>query len=229
MRTHRVTHDPAYHGLPLYQSADGHHTEILDRIITMLNHMCSRHNKVLFMRMDVRFPANPKDPSTALYPLDNEIFETFLTYYLWQLRQAYGDVLALWAREQNTTERQQHYHLVILMDGSKTQSIYGHMKLAEELWAFYLDLPSAAGLIDHCNREPLDCRPNGFQIRRGADDYQDAYAEAVRWSSYLAKAESKGLAPDGVREFGSSRIHPNTSGASCHDVDVPERFVVYPW
>jgi hypothetical protein len=200
MRIHNIVYGSRYNGFPLHPCLKGHHSEILDKIVTLLDHMCANHNKVFFMRMDVRFPAE------SAYSPFNTVFERFVNYFVWRLLQDYGEVCCMWSREQKSDDRHQHYHLIILMDGNKTQSIYGHMALAESLWDRYLDVTSPSGLIDRCDREILGYRPNGFQIRRGANDYQSAYEEAFRWASYLAKVDGKGLAPINEREFASSKI-----------------------
>jgi hypothetical protein len=51
---------------------------------------------------------------------------------------------------------------------------------------------------------------NGIMIRRGDPEYHVVFCECFRWASYLAKVDTKGMAPRDVNEFSSSRIpHPS--------------------
>ena len=46
-------------------------------------------------------------------------------------------------REQST-EKHQHYHVALMLDGQKTQNIHNHIATAERLWDSTLGLPEPA-------------------------------------------------------------------------------------
>lgn len=205
--TPNTLQDLSYHNHPLHRSSQGHLTPILDRIETMLDYACYCHNKILFMRMDVRFPQDEQSVSPQqVFPLDNTLFERFIAYFTSQLRHQGLDAHYLWVREQAHGEAQQHYHCVFLLDGNRTQNIYGHMILAKRIWGNILGIPDADALIDHCDRDRPGMLRNGVMLRRDDPNFQAFYNECFRWASYLAKADTKGMVSPNVNEFSSSRI-----------------------
>ena len=116
-------------------------------------------------------------------------------------------------REQST-EKHQHYHVALLLDGQKTQSIYNHIKTAERLWDNALGLEpreGGYGLIDDCTTSRTgETQINGVMLRPDDPDMEKKKEDCFRRASYLAKTNTKGNAPKYQREMFSSRIPKQT-------------------
>ena len=203
MSEQETTNKPNYKGHPILTGEKGEfncYKPILNKLDSTFNDMTERHNKVMFMRMDVRFP---KDSD---YPEDNKLFSKFITTWNRNLRRNGMDSRTVWVRERSR-EKHQHYHCVALMDGNKTQSIVPHVEKAERLWGNTLGISkeNAKGLINTCprSREGEEQR-NGVILRRDDPSYKEKFDDCFRWSSYLAKQNTKGKPGDGVRDFGGA-------------------------
>ena len=198
----QFTYQPMFQNYPIQANPDlnqGCRTDILTRLLQLMTSMNAAHCKVLFIRFDVRFPQNYFPPS------DNSIFQRFFENFIRHLQRDNLDPHYLWVREQSW-EKHQHYHIVLLLDGNKTQSIYGHLKLAESLWSRALGLSDAAGLICYCT-ESRDgtTQTNGLMLKRDDPGFQNTFSTCVEWGSYLAKTNTKGNAPARVREWGGTQ------------------------
>ena len=210
MNKDRVTFASEYDGLPINTDVDqkqGCHEKILDRIKDNFDYMTEHHNKIFFMRYDVRFPADNCD-----HP-DNRTFRDFNANLLKNLNRQGLDPHSVWVREQSR-EKHQHYHGILLMDGNKIQSTHNPIRKAEELWAKALDLPAdhAKGLVDDCTKgRDGSVQKNGVMMRKDDPQYHEKVKQCFHWASYLAKDNTKDKRLDGVRSFGASRI-PNSKG-----------------
>ena len=112
-------------------------------------------------------------------------------------------------REQSR-EKHQHYHVALLLDGQKTQSIHNHIKTAERLWDSALGLEpreNGYGLVDDCTTSRTgDKQVNGVMLRPDDPDMEEKKDDCFRRASYLAKTSTKGNPPKYQREMFSSRI-----------------------
>jgi hypothetical protein len=203
MRPSNVIHAASFNQLPILASeARGCHGEILDKLHRLFEHMLNTHNKVFFMRFDVRYPDGYP------CPLDNTIFCDFIANFIKNRKREGLDPVYLWVREQPSNECP-HFHCVALLNGNRTQSVYGHLEVAEYLWARALGITDGRGLICHCQPDPNSGRrQNGIMLKRESPDFQSVLDEAFRWSSYLSKTSTKGMGPNNVREFGASELPP---------------------
>jgi len=186
--------------------------DIMSRISERLRLATAKHNKVLFTRMDVRFP---NDFGEAMNNhLISELLRLLKEYYTY-----HGiDFHYVWVREQADAHHP-HYHMVLLLDGTRLQSPYGIFDRARHIWAKLLGLVNAEGLIDHCMHE-FDGMPakNGFLIRRPSsvasaqeqfhqqEEFNNDVQYALYRSAYLAKTYSKGFQPGHAKEFSCSQI-----------------------
>jgi hypothetical protein len=179
--------------------------DIVSRGVNMLSHMRNKFQKVLFIRLDFHYPKNLPgvDSNTIFSNFNEELMEFFRHMGIY--------AKMLWNRESGGKNGRGHHHAVLLLDGHKARSMYGHLEQIEYFWAKALGFSCLQpGLVDFCNHEKSDgFRDNGFMITR---DDGEAFAEAVRWMSYLAKAD-RGDSPKGVRSFGSSRLPKKQNGA----------------
>lgn len=183
--------------------------EIGDCIKQRIDAMILHHCKVLFVRFDLRFPAG-----TAHQGRNTEIsqfMKALTSYYTDQVI----DTRYVWVREQLSSDAP-HYHVVLLLNGSRIQHPMGVWTKAGEIWSRITNGPPA--LLHQCRHESVAQGGNGgIMIRRpsrvlvGHDlhaqqqAFHDAYEAALEWGNYLAKDFSKGSTPFRVREYGASR------------------------
>ena len=202
-RKKKITVKPTYHGRTIMTDKElrqGCYEPILARIEEQFEDMTTRHSKVLFMRYDVRFPAD------TVQGMDNSTFCSFQADFIKQLTRQGLDPHYVVVREQSR-EKHQHYHGILLLDGNKTQNIYGHIRTAETIWRRKNNLPEGTGLIDACTTS-RDVTPqaNGVMLRRDDPEYKTKINNCFHWASYLAKENQKSSVPEGQRQLFSSRI-----------------------
>ncbi len=194
-----------YYGLSIQadeSKGQGCYTDILQRILDMLIYYISKHNKLLFIRFDVRFPAEYYNDRS------NQIFSEFIADLIKFYKRAGLDPVYIWVREQSC-EKHQHYHCILLLDGNKIQSYHHVLRQAEAMWNRKLGVEQL-GLINFCNKSRYgELQSNGIMLRRNDENFSDVFNKCFHWASYLAKTATKDYAPLGIREFGSSRIPKN--------------------
>ena len=176
--------------------------KILNEIDRQFEHAEKTKSKIFFMRYDIRFP---KEYGQA----NNNVFRNFQSKFMKNLSRKGLKPQYVAVREQSK-EKHQHYHVALLLDGHKTQSIHNHIETAERLWDSTLGLPereNGYGLIDDCttNRNG-EKQVNGVMLRQDDPEREQKKDECFRRASYLAKINTKGYAPKGQRELFSSRI-----------------------
>ena len=199
----KITYSPTYNGIPILTDESrkqGCYEEILQRTKSLMDNAIIKHNKVFFMRLDLRFPRNMTHSS------DNSYIVNFINSYITNLTRQQLDPKYIWVREQSR-EKHQHYHLILLLNGNKTKSIYGHVQKAEELWGKQFSLSAGNnGLVNSCTKSRNgEQQQNGTMIKRNSEDFQTAYYKAFERSSYLAKKHTKQSLP-GIRTWGSSKL-----------------------
>ncbi len=173
--------------------------DILEAVHNRLEDMNNRHSKTLFIRFDLRYPQGHYSSDS------NEDTSTFTNSFTTHLKRKGLDPQYVWVREQSR-EKHQHYHFMLLLNGNLTQNPYGHLRKAEEFWgkAIGSDQP---GLVNFCDKsrsgEPQE---NSVMIRRTDPNAQEKLSECMYRGSYLAKTNTKGYAPYRHREWGASRL-----------------------
>jgi len=202
MRTHKITKQELYNNLPiLTQSHQGYSKEILDKLYSMLLTYMTKHCKALFIRFDLHFPQE------IMAPVDNSRLTHFCTNLKTKFKRANLDPCLFWVREQKEIGRNQHYHLILLLNGNKTQSAYRHLEVVNTTWAAAV----SGGITNFCTEDKYGSpQRNGIMIKRNASGEIEGFKHCFQWGSYLAKFESKGLAPSGIREYGCSNISTHT-------------------
>ncbi len=199
----KITYDETYNGYPILTSKEkglGCDEKILNRIDGLIEHTTQKHNKVLCVRMDLRYPQDYQAPT------DNNHISEFISKFSIYFKRNGLDPYYLWVREQKQGRNNQHYHMIVLVDGNKMQ--YPHMltKKAEEHWGSTLKL-DGQGLVDHCTKSRSgETQVNSYRMRRNCDDYGHVKDACFERCSYLAKVNTKGGAPKRVREIGCSRV-----------------------
>ena len=182
-------------------------TRILNEIERQFEYAEETKNKIFFMRYDIRFPEGYDHA-------DNGIFSEFQSKFMKNLSRKGLKPQYVAVREQSR-EKHQHYHVALILDGQKTQSIHNHIRTAERLWDLTLGLPekeNGYGLIDDCttNRSG-EKQTNGVMFRYDDPWRPDKKDDCFRRASYLAKTNTKGSSPKGQRELFSSRIPNKTT------------------
>ena len=176
--------------------------KILHEIERQFDYAEETKKKIFFMRYDIRFPEGYNHA-------DNGVFREFQSKFMKNLSRKGLKPQYVAVREQSK-EKHQHYHVALLLDGQKTQSIHNHIQTAERLWDLTLGLPekdNGYGLIDDCttNRNG-DKQENGVMLRYDDPFRYDKKESCFKRASYLAKCTTKGNTPKGQRELFSSRI-----------------------
>ena len=204
-RTRKETVEENYNDYSIMTDKDrglSCNTEILREIERQFEYAEENKSKIFFMRYDVRLPEN-------MYIEDNKTFRDFQANFMKNLSRQGLKPQYIAVREQSK-EKHQHYHVALLLDGQKTQSIHNHIKTAERLWDSALGLEpreNGYGLINDCTISRTgDKHINGVMLRPDDPDMEAKKDDCFRRASYLAKTNTKGNAPKYQREMFSSRI-----------------------
>ena len=207
-RKRNLTTKPEFNTYPILTDAKkglAVDEDILRRIEAQFNYAEDTKSKVLFFRMDLRYPDG------ASVPADNRHFSRFTSAYMKNLSRQGLRPQDFAVREQSRKDQGRcHYHMGIILDGQKTRNCYGHLATAERLWAHELGLPPKAGgygLVHHCDKDKKtgERMANGVLLDPNSDNYDNKQAMCIRRASYLAKANTKST-PKGVREYFASQL-----------------------
>ena len=95
----------------------------------------------------------------------------------------------IWVREQESA-KQQHYHVVIFLDGDKIRHSSVIIKVIMETWE-NLKSGNTVGYAKRCFYNVSD---------------SNSKADAIYRFSYLAKARGKGYRPPQSKDYGTSRL-----------------------
>jgi hypothetical protein len=196
----KVTHDLTFNGWSIHTTkTSGCYEDILTTIQSLQCYMLKRFSRVLWIRLDVTFPA------ICFYPDENDLFTGMMANLIKNLKRQGLSPCYVWCREQGQSHNP-HYHLFLMLDGSKIRSPYIVFEKTRELWASALNIHNEAGLIDECRRKNDEGLGNAIMLDRNDPNYQQLVDYAFYRASYLAKEKTKGNSPYKVREFGSSQI-----------------------
>ncbi len=173
--------------------------DILDAIIDRIEYMTSRFSRVLFIRFDLRYPRN------FYSSRGNDDIQRFFNSFTRYLSRKGIAFQYVWAREQSR-EKHQHYHVMLLLNGNLTCHSWNHMEKADALWQRALGI-NYPGLLKRCNRSrDGSSHPDFIHLDRHDACYDRDIDRCVEWASYLAKTRTKGYAPLNVREWGGSSL-----------------------
>ena len=172
-------------------------TDIINAIVNRIEYMTSRFCRVLFIRFDLHYPID------FIAPHDNSHLSKFLNSFTRYLSREGIAFQYVWVREQSR-EKHQHYHVMLLLNGNVTCHSWNHMEKADALWQRALGI-NYPGLLQRCNRSrDGSSHPDFIHLDRHDASYQRDIERCVEWASYLAKTRTKGYAPLNVREWGAS-------------------------
>ena len=158
-----------------------------------------RHCKVFVMRMDIHLPQH----LSQFYIMD------FNHRFIEKEKNAGYDPLYIMVRELSS-EKKTHYHMVLFLDGNKTNNTYQHFENARIVLRNYC---GSYGEINECN----DNLRNGIMIDRNSTTYNNLY-EVLRQISYLAKTNQKDNVP------GKTFFYSKVPILSLSDEDITRTF-----
>jgi len=199
----KVTFEATFNGKPILtnrESGYGCREDILEKLDDRMEYVTGKNSKTLCTRMDLRYPRGLDVPS------DNKQVSSFLAKFKRNLKRNGNDPHYVCVREQSR-EKHQHYHLMLLTCQKKHQFPHKLIDKAEELWASTLGVESGKGLVDHCTTSRTgQQQPNSYRLNQNEDDFEQVKAKAFERVSYLAKENTKGNKPKRQREVLCSRV-----------------------
>jgi len=195
-------HPWQYNLLPYNGINPGYRTEILDRIAERLIESLQLHSQVLTVPLVIRFP------TAIIASPDNNCFQYFIEEYRRCLRDHGFDPHYVWVTEKSQSLNQ-HYHLILMLNGNKIRYFSTPPVEALHLWGkalqrYYGYNGSPDGLIHVCCTDNQSVFPEyGCIIHRGDIE---ALQRIQTIYSYYAKVNTKGFTENRVREFGASLL-----------------------
>ena len=131
-----------------------------------------RHCRVFVMRMDIHLPKE----------MFQGVIMDFNHRFIEKEKNAGYDPLYIMVRE-NSSEKNIHYHMVLFLDGNKTNNPYQHFQNARIVLG---NICGSYGCINECN----DGHRNGIMLERNMTPYNDL-CEVLFQISYVAKKDQK--------------------------------------
>ena len=188
------------------QETTGFDQRILNEINRQFEFAEKTKDDILFVRFDIRFPDGVDPTSNERV---NDAYRSFQTKFMKNLSRHGLKPQYVAVREESTNEPP-HYHVALMLDGQKAQTVQNHIQTAERLWESTLGLPARKngyGLIRNCTTDrDGKILPGGVLLRNGDSDAEQNKKDCVRQANQLAKTEDKGIAPKWQRELFSSRL-----------------------
>jgi len=140
-----------------------------------------QHSQVLIVRFDLHVPQYTEDNAQV------SEFMAKLSYWTKRHYKGVNEVRYVWVREHEKA-KQQHYHVVLMLNGNKIRNPYYIHEKGKEIWS------SLRGTSYHISKH--------HHFHR--DDH-DSICEAFYHISYLAKARGKGYKPHHTKNYGANR------------------------
>lgn len=213
MTFNSMTNSSLFNSYNINTGTDGKHfcyNQILKKLEDIMTYMTKRHCRVLFVRFDIRFPQeyNPTGGNNEISHLFKILKENSNNKGI--------DLRFLWVREQSR-EKQQHYHCVVLLNGNRVRDYRRFLAVVTKTWGYVIGC-DPSGLVDWCDRGRNDLKTtNGIRIDRPQGNtiqeeralqmqaFNDTFSACFYWGSYLAKENQKANTPKGVRRYGASQ------------------------
>ena len=160
----------------------GIYKQVLLRFISQLDLAYLIHKRLLVYRFDLHLN-NPTN--------DNKIVSRFLNRAKQRLKRNYGldKIGYLWVREKENAKNQ-HYHLVLLLDGDKIRHPSKLTKALRKMW-------KPNGFM------PTIQNPYYLMDKHNHDEIKKKVIERV---SYLAKIRGKGYRSSQAKDYSTSRL-----------------------
>ena len=192
MKKNNITITASYDGHPVIGDCKlfPYHEEYLNKNKKLLDSMLARHNKVMAVRMDLRYPADYQGQT------GNQNLSDAMRTYTRELSREGLDPQYVVRREQKESEHP-HDHVDLLVNGSLKQRYKPLVKRMAPHWGRVIGVsPEVAEKLVF----PCDKHPNGIMIRRNTPEFQEQYDDVHRQMSYLAKSEADDVTPSNRRK-----------------------------
>ena len=147
-------------------------TRIQNVYYNLLIHSLQKHCRVFVMRIDVHLPQE----------MNQSLIMDFNHRFIEKEKNAGYDPFYIMVRELST-EKNIHYHMVLFLNGNKTNNPYQHFQNSRIVLG---NICGSYGCINECN----DGHRNGIMLERNMMPYNDLF-EALIQFSYLAKVNTK--------------------------------------
>lgn len=181
-----TTFDTHYEGLPIntFGGAFSCELSILRRTKMLLDDYISAHSQILVVGYVLKFSNESGDMS-------NCSIENCMHKLCDEFNRLGYDPGYLWVREQKTSQHQ-HYHLALLINRNKCQSVKHLYRIVSECWGEV----TSSGVVE----------PMSYKIlRRNSPTLVADYADCFYWLSYWAKTNTKDRVVPHVRRFSTSQ------------------------
>ena len=142
----------------------------------LLIYSLQKHCRVFIVRLDIHLPQE----------IAQEMIRTFNHRFIEKEKNAGYDPLYIMVRELSS-EKKVHYHMVLFLDGNRTNNPYQHFQNARIVLG---NICGSYGCINECN----DGHRNGIMLERNMTPYSELY-EVLHQISYLAKTDQKENVP----------------------------------
>lgn len=191
--------------------------------VLLLSHLLyyvSKHEKVFVCRFDLHFPKTMLNEKKVCVPVPeyiknkystpearHDLFTNTMQNFRRKLERSEQNKLHpcyLYAIEkssenkniENERDHYEHLHILLLLNGNRTQNIQNHLKALEKIWYKQLgiDYNLNRGLVQLPKRNNGEFY-NGTMICRNSPAFLDEFVDVFRFSSYLIKKEQKDNVP----------------------------------
>ena len=147
-------------------------TRIQNIYYNLLIHSLQKHCRVFIVRIDIHLPQE----------MDQSLIMDFNHRFIEKEKNAGYDPLYIMVRELSS-EKRVHYHMVLFLDGNKTNNPYQHFQNARIVLG---NICGDYGCINECN----DGHRNGIMLERNMTPYNDL-CEVLFQIRYVAKKDQK--------------------------------------
>lgn len=171
------------------------------KLLELFLYYCNKHSKCYVLRFDFHFPQQIDKQSLTeeqreLYADPSkrkEMRMNTLSYFIKKLKRKKLDPQYLCACERSQDASYEHYHLLLLLDGNKTNNAWGHLEELTKIWSVNLGLTTKQnrGLVQKSKIRKNGSTYNGFLLNRRSVDFLSNLLEVLNFSKYLLKPEGK--------------------------------------
>lgn len=160
----------------------------LTRVLQFLDHAVSSRAKTFAMNFELRAPS-----STAAFQ-SRRAFDRFLAEFLGDLQRAGYAPSCAWSF--SAASHAPLARLLLLLDGTRPNSISMHLRTAEHAWGAALGIADANGLVGYRDHTEMDGNKigNGVILNSGTDSIDTDWTDCFRIAELLVGGE-EGEAP----------------------------------
>lgn len=184
-------------------------------LLSHLLHYVSHHEKVFICRFDLHFPLEMWNENNEKVPIPQKMKAKYsfpenrhkrvintMQNFRRKLERTKQNELHPWFLHaiEKSSDREnleyEHLHILVLLNGNRTQKIQNHWKALEKIWYKQLefDYNRNKGLVQ-LPKKNNDQFYNGTMLCRNSSTFLDEFIDVFRFSSYLIKKEQKDNVP----------------------------------